>query len=277
MYFYSRGFSRLVLCNRYPQYFFSHFIFSKKKNLRISTVSVIVILRTSDQLGIRCVDLVHGLDLASNLGNLPQATLWNLCTFNYHLLVPSAYHCAASVLGYIAAITIMESTVTQHYYRGMAQLYVSGILLIIVTIFFWAPLGIVTGNPGVFQGDPYPYPRKPTPTPRVQVSTVRGVAWTWSKKPQTQNTHTSRARLYEWVTWSTQNSVVDTIKSWLWWWVCKCSKSLRTVSSQTLPRSLLFCGEELFTIKSRRFGSSLDMFSFEECTSFYARVFFYWE
>ena len=27
-------------------------------------------------------------------------------------------------------------------------------------------LGIVKGNPGVFQGDPYPYPCKPVPAPR---------------------------------------------------------------------------------------------------------------
>ena len=27
-------------------------------------------------------------------------------------------------------------------------------------------LGIVTGNPGVFQGYPYPYLRKPTPAPK---------------------------------------------------------------------------------------------------------------
>ena len=58
---------------------------------------------------------------------------------------------------------------------------------------------------------------------------LRGAAWTWSKKPQTQNTHTSGARLYEQATRSTQNSVVDTIKSWLWWWVCKWSKFLRTM------------------------------------------------
>ena len=99
--------------------------------------------------------------------------------------------------------------------------------------------------------------------------TVRGAAWTWLKKPQTQNTHTSGARLYDRAMRSTQNSVIDTIKSWLRWWVCKCSKSLRTVSSQTLPCSSLFCGEELFTIKSQRFGSSLDTFSFEEYSSFF--------
>ena len=31
---------------------------------------------------------------------------------------------------------------------------------------FHLPLGIGTGNPGVFQGYPYPYPRKPAPVPK---------------------------------------------------------------------------------------------------------------
>jgi hypothetical protein len=35
-------------------------------------------------------------------------------------------------------------------------------------------LGIVTGNPRVFQGNPYPHPRKPAPAPRVRVSTGSG-------------------------------------------------------------------------------------------------------
>ena len=29
-----------------------------------------------------------------------------------------------------------------------------------------SPLGIGTGNPGVFQGYPHPYPRKPVPVPK---------------------------------------------------------------------------------------------------------------
>ena len=33
----------------------------------------------------------------------------------------------------------------------------------------WSKIGIITGNPGVFQGYPYPYPAKPSPTARVGV------------------------------------------------------------------------------------------------------------
>ena len=36
---------------------------------------------------------------------------------------------------------------------------------------------------------------------------VRGATWVWLKKTQTQNTHTSGARLNDWAMWSTQISI----------------------------------------------------------------------
>ena len=42
---------------------------------------------------------------------------------------------------------------------------------------------------------------------------LRGVMWVWLKTQQTQNTHTSRARLNDQVTWSTQNYYTISINS----------------------------------------------------------------
>ena len=41
-------------------------------------------LRTSDWLGVRCIDPVHGPDLALNLENLPQATPGKTCALPSH-------------------------------------------------------------------------------------------------------------------------------------------------------------------------------------------------
>ena len=38
-------------------------------------------------------------------------------------------------------------------------------------------LGIVTGNPGVFQRNPHPYPGKPAPAVRVQFFAGKGVGF----------------------------------------------------------------------------------------------------
>jgi hypothetical protein len=55
-------------------------------------------------------------------------------------------------------------------------------------------LGIVTGNPGVFQGDPYPHLRKPAPAPRVRVSTGSGKGFQKPGGTQTRSRVSSQSQ-----------------------------------------------------------------------------------